>query len=254
MNRENRPICVVFPLGMEAYPFLRRVEVRSRRSRNKAVYRTAFFEGRVLSVVKCGVGPERAAEAVRHLSEKPAAIVCAGTAGALVGDLKTYDIVVSAETVFGDSPESVITWPAALAEAAGRACHAEGLSHRLARVATVREAVFDRWDREQLHSLTGAVAVDMESHALGEEARRQGVPFVAIRVISDDVDSPGPEKPQRLAASVRSPGELACKLMARYRTRVFMKKFRSAIDLLHPVLVRLIRNSDHLLSSDVATD
>jgi adenosylhomocysteine nucleosidase len=251
MNRENRPICVVFPLGMEAYPFLRRVEVRSRRTRNKAVYRSAFFEGRLISVVKCGVGPERAAQAIRHLNEKPAAIVCAGTAGALVGDLKTYDMVISAETVFGDAPESVIAWPLALAEAAGRACHAEGLSHRLCRMATVREAVFDRRDREQLHSLTGAVAVDMESHALGDEARRQGIPFVAIRVISDDVDSLGPERPQRLMTSVRSPGELADKLMARYRTRVFMKKFRTAIGLLHPVLVRFIRNSDRLLSDEV---
>ncbi len=254
MNRENRPICVVFPLGMEAYPFLRRVEVRSRRTRNKAVYRNVFFEGRIFSVVKCGVGPDRAVEAIRHLSDKPAAIVCAGTAGALVGDLRTHDIVISAETVFGDAPDSVLAWPVALVEAAGRACRAEGLSHRLCRLATVREAVFHRRDRDQLHSLTGAAAVDMESHALGEEARRQGIPFVAIRVISDDVDSLGPEKPQRLVTSVRSPGDLAAKLMARYRTRVFMRKFRSAIELLHPVLVRFIRNSDRLPTGDVLPD
>lgn len=248
MNRENRPLCVVFPLGMEAYPFLRRVEVLNRLSRNKAVYRKAFFEGRLLTVVKCGVGPERAADAIKHLDEKPSAIICAGTAGALVGDLKTLDMVISAETVFGDAPNSILVSSTVLADAAGRACLAEGLSHRLCRMATVRQAVFHRSDRERLHKVTGALAVDMESHALGIEARRQGIPFVAIRVISDDVNSPIPGKSQKLSSILRHPVNLTEKLAGRYRTTVFMRKFRGAIELLHPVLVRLIRSSDRLLS------
>lgn len=244
MNRENRPLCVVFPLGIEAYPFLRRVEVRSRRSRNKAVYRKVFFEGHTLTVVKCGIGPERAAQAIRHLDEEPAAIVCAGTAGALVQDLKAYDMVISAETVFGDAPAGVLAWPDALAEAAGRACRAEGLPHRLCRLATVRDAVFHRRDRERLHCTTGAAAVDMESHALGVEAKKRDIPFVAIRVISDDVNSLGPDTPLKLTTLLKNPG----KLVGLYRSAVFMKKFLRSIQLLHPVLIRLIRDSDNLLS------
>ena len=60
---------------------------------------------------------------------------------------------------------------------------------KVARIVTARNAVFAREERQSLHNATGAVAVDMESHAIGVEATRRSVPFTSLRVISDDLDS-----------------------------------------------------------------
>jgi nucleoside phosphorylase len=243
MNRENRSLCFVFAMGTEAYPFLQRVEVVSTRRAGTAVYRETFFEGSTFSIVRCGIGPERAAAAVRNLDCKPAAVISVGTAGALVEDLRFGDIVVARETVFGDSPGTIFTWSDELVEGLSASCSAGGINHRIVRLATVRAPVFTRECRLELHDLTGAHAVDMETHAMGVEAMRLGVPFAALRVISDDLTSPPlPVRPGRKHAW-QGLSELPGLLLDAYRWRRFVVNFNRAVELLHPVLVRVIRDA-----------
>lgn len=47
--------------------------------------------------------------------------------------------------------------------------------------------------KADLHQATGAVAIDMESHAVGEVARAAKLPFVVVRVIADPHDEGIPE-------------------------------------------------------------
>ncbi len=164
-------------MGMEQYPFLHRVEVRRRWKRGNAIFREVFFEGRLLLVVRCGIGPDRAAAAIRALDVRPSAVLSVGTAGGLVPDLSIGDLVVSSETVYAHEPERIMKWPERLVDAVSSACHREDCCHKIARVVTVRDAVFPRDDRQRLHQVTGAVAVDMESHALGLEASRLEIPL-----------------------------------------------------------------------------
>jgi nucleoside phosphorylase len=241
MNRENRLLCFVFPMGMEAYPFLQRVEVRRRWRNGAAVYRQAFFEGRDLLIVRCGVGPAKAAAAIRTLPATPSAIVNVGTAGGLVEVLRRGDLIVARETVLGGDPLSVCAWPEELVEALAAACTKEQAPHRIARLATVKEAVWQREDRERLHALTGAHAVDMESHAIGLEAMKREVPFVSLRVISDDVDAPPFPEKVRLARLWRNPSQFPKGLSNWVRWRIFIGRLRAAVQLLDPVLVRFIR-------------
>lgn len=243
MNRENESLCLVFPMGAEAYPFLQRVEVRSRRRAGSAVYREAFFEGSTFSIVRCGIGPRRAAAAIRSLDRKPAAVVCVGTAGALVKDLKFGDIVVAGETVSGDAPGSVVGWSDDLVEDLGNSCVAEGMYHRIVRLATVSSAVFTGEGRKHLHDCTGAHAVDMETHAMGIEASNLGVPFAALRVISDDLSSPPLTGRQGLKDVWKSPRDVPGRLLEAYRWWRFVGRFGRAVELLHPVLVRMLRDA-----------
>lgn len=46
--------------------------------------------------------------------------------------------------------------------------------------------------KQRLRQMTGAAAVDMESLALGKEARRAGIPFLVVRVIADPADRAPP--------------------------------------------------------------
>jgi nucleoside phosphorylase len=243
-NKENSGLpCLVFPMGMEQYPFLNRVEVRKRWKRGNAILREVFFEGRLLLLVRCGIGPDRAAAAIRALDVRPSAILSVGTAGGLVPDLRMGDLVVSSETVYGHEPERIMKWPEHLVDAVSRACHREDCRHKIARVVTVRDAVFPRDDRQRLHQVTGAVAVDMESHALGLEASRLGVPFAALRVISDDLHSPPLPDSRSTRIQWKTPQKLPETIASKWRRRCFLKRFKSSIEALHPVLVRMIRES-----------
>ncbi len=244
MNRKIRGPCIVFPMGVEAYPFLRRVEVTHRSRFGKAIYREAFFEGKTFSIVRSGIGPDRAAEAIKNLPIKPSVIVSVGTAGGLVPDLLFGHVIVSSETVSYDSPGTPVAWTDWLVTAAMDACKKEGTPFVAARLATVRKPVFRREDRESLHRSTGAHAVDMESHAAGLEARRLGVPFVSIRVISDDIESPPLDNRRGFKQLWRKPAEAPKRLSAGIRWWRFVRRFKHAVNVLPPVLVRFLREAN----------
>jgi adenosylhomocysteine nucleosidase len=243
VNRENADLCVIFPLGMEAYPFLRRVQVLRRWQKGKATYREVFFEGKVFLTVRCGIGPEKAAAAVRNLGCRPSVIVCAGTAGSLVPDLKRRELIVSSETVFGHEPREVVASAAHLVDALAEACCGEALPHRVARLATVTRAVFPIEERRMLHAATGAHGVDMESHAMNLEASSIGVPFASLRVVSDDFASPPLPDSRNFKAMWKRPATIPRELVKYLRWVTFLRDFRGAVEALHPVLVRLIRDT-----------
>jgi adenosylhomocysteine nucleosidase len=244
MHREKAPLCIVFPMGIEAYPFLKRVEVIRRWARNRAVYREAFFEGHHLVIVRSGIGPARAAAAVRGLEARPSAILSVGTAGGLASDIRTRDIVVASEILFKDQPDDTLHCSEELVRAVASACGSEGLRFRIARIVTSPNAIINSLERRQLHELTDGHAVDMESHAIGVEAAEMGVPFTAFRVISDDVTSAPFPEPIMFKELWRRPSQFASILPAAFKWMRFIKDFRKSIELLPSGLVRFIRNSD----------
>ncbi len=244
INSQKKPVCFVFAMGIEAWPFLGRVEVKRRWKRGKAVFREVFLEGRTALVVRCGVGPKRAAAAIRNLDAEPAAILSVGTAGGLVPELKVRDLIVASETVSGDAAEHALIWPDPLTAAAAESCRREGLPYRIGRLATVTRPVFDLSARQRLHAATGAEAVDMESHTMGECALKLGVPFTSVRVISDAVDSPPLPDPTNLKSLRRSPLKAPRKMMEMLRWYLFLRDFKRSIVLLPSVLVRFMR--DHV--------
>ncbi len=233
--------CIVFPMGIEAYRFLGKLEVRRRWQRGKATFREAFFEGKMLTVVRCGIGPARAANAIRNLESQPGAIICAGAAGGLTPSMKIGDAIISSESVYPHEPESILPSDDALVEMLAAVCRARGLRHSVARSVTVKDAVFPKQDRENLHALTRALAVDMESHAIGLEAARLGVPFACVRVITDDMETPAPPEPGEVRAIWKTPLQLHRKLPLYFRRRDFMRKFDKSLDVLHQILVGALR-------------
>ncbi|HWA92901.1 MAG TPA: hypothetical protein VG889_22910 [Rhizomicrobium sp.] len=106
------------------------------------------------------------------------AILSVGIAGALAPDLAAGDIVIVERVVTaGEAFETDAKWTARLAAALPDA-----------RIGAIlgRGAIADTADvKAMLHQATGADAVDMESHLAAAAARARGVPFAALRTISD---------------------------------------------------------------------
>jgi adenosylhomocysteine nucleosidase len=109
-------------------------------------------------------------------------VISFGVAGGLDPSLKSGDVVVATEVLAGDA-----RWLAGLS-LNDDLIASVGLGRRRivrGRLAGAEQVVAARHLKEALHLETGAAAVDMESHIAAEYAAKAGLPFAALRVVSD---------------------------------------------------------------------
>lgn len=241
LHKETYSLCLVFPMGIEAYPFLKRVETRHRSKIGKAILRECFFEGERFLVLRSGIGPERAAKAVRSMPSDVRFILSVGTAGALSPELRLGQIVVVSETINANQTDQVVNSEDIVVNQLVKACLHSNEEHVVRRVATNNRAVFSQRSRLELNRSTLASAVDMESHAIALEAQRRGSAFGGLRVISDTLESDS--LPQRVdfRALMKNPLQGPLKFASFLRWRKFMKQFFMAIGKLDPVLINFLR-------------
>src|SRR5712671_6734446 len=110
------------------------------------------------------------------------AVISFGVAGGLDPSLKSGDVVVATEVMAGDS-----RWLAGLA-LSEELIAGSGLGRRRVvqgGLAGVEKVVAAQAGKAALHLETGAIAVDMESHIAAAYAAEAGLPFAALRVVSD---------------------------------------------------------------------
>jgi adenosylhomocysteine nucleosidase len=105
-------------------------------------------------------------------------ILSIGIGGALCPDLRVGDVVIASEIVTPDGvcPTSV-SWTRELAARMPRAV--------VASMAGVDLMAADREGKAGLRVSTNATTVDMESHVAARAALAHGLPFAALRVVSD---------------------------------------------------------------------
>ena len=105
-------------------------------------------------------------------------IVSFGIAGALAPLLKPGDTVIATHVVHGEERYATDpSWTATLRQKMPHATSAIIVGHG--------EIVSHVDGKRRLFALSGAHAVDTESHIAARLAKRHGIPFVAIRTISD---------------------------------------------------------------------
>jgi hopanoid-associated phosphorylase len=112
-------------------------------------------------------------------------VISFGVAGGLDPSLKSGDVVVATEVMAGDA-----RWLAGLSLNETLLSSLALGRRRIVRggLAGVEEVVIARARKAALRSVTGAAAVDMESHIAADYAAKAGLPFAALRVISDPAD------------------------------------------------------------------
>lgn len=113
------------------------------------------------------------------------AVLSIGIAGGLAPDLVPGDVAVASGVVAGDRRYAVDRTVAAALSA-----RLDGLASRItsADLAGVDAAVMSVAAKAALRALTGACAVDMESHVAAAFALRHGLPFAALRVVCDPAE------------------------------------------------------------------
>ena len=116
-------------------------------------------------------------------------VVSFGVAGGLDPSLKTGDVVVATEVMAGDTRflADMALNEEMIASATLKRSRLTRRRRRVVRggLAGVEQVVAASSCKAALHSETGAAAVDMESHIAAAYAAQAGIPFAALRVISD---------------------------------------------------------------------
>jgi adenosylhomocysteine nucleosidase len=109
-------------------------------------------------------------------------VISFGIAGGLDPSLKSGDVVVATEVMSGDG-----RWLAGLPLNEELIASVAPGRRRVVRggLAGVEEVIIAQAGKAALRSETGAAAVDMESHIAAAYAAEAGLPFAALRVISD---------------------------------------------------------------------
>lgn len=109
-------------------------------------------------------------------------VISFGVAGGLDPSLRSGDIVVATEVMAGDT-----RWLAGLSLTEQQIAGIALGRRRVVRggLAGVEEVVVGQACKAALRSVTGAAAVDMESHIAAAYAAENDLPFAALRVISD---------------------------------------------------------------------
>lgn len=109
-------------------------------------------------------------------------VISFGVAGGLDPSLRSGDIVVATEVTAGDA-----RFLAGLSLSEDHIARAAIGRRRVVRgvLAGAEEVIVAQARKAALHMKTGAAAVDMESHIAAAYAAQYGLPFAALRVISD---------------------------------------------------------------------
>lgn len=139
-------------------------------------------------IITCsGASPDRAEALSRSLvNEGCGALLSFGVAGALSPDLSVGDIIIGLGTIDknGNRLESAENWKSRVYDGLPKSKGAvkEGWIYGSDLEIDTRQM------KAKLFQQTGALCVDMESHRLAQIATANSIPFLAIRVISDDAD------------------------------------------------------------------
>lgn len=145
-----------------------------------------FYESQYAVAVCGGIGAEAARRAAEAVIAKysPQLVISAGVAGALVSDLQIGD------TIF----------PAVVIDTQDGSRHETGIQNAPIGNTTLGRTVLATYpeivsvaQKQQLAKSYGAHAVDMEAAAVARAAEKHGLPFIAVKAVSDELNFELPE-------------------------------------------------------------
>ena len=183
-----------------------------------------LMAGPGVTVIAGGGDATRLERELDVLASSATAILSSGLAGALDPSLKVGDVVIGVSLIVaqerspakaGVQPQRLDWAPAFAGEREGGSQGSDLLGRKLAGLlpdartgpmAATDYPLASAGEKKALFDQTGAFAVDMETHIAARVAARHGLPFAAVRVISDAADT---TLPPAALAGMRPDGGIA---------------------------------------------
>lgn len=179
-------IGLVHATGLELAPLIARCDrVHKYVAAGGVTFKGGMLRDCRVAFAQVGMGPERAARGTQALLDghRPQWVISAGFSGALVPELAAGEIVVG--NVIRDISGRELTIDLKMPANPAAGLH-------VGKLLTIDHVARTADEKERLGCETGALAVDMESAAVAAVCRERKTRFMAVRVISDDMQSEVP--------------------------------------------------------------
>jgi adenosylhomocysteine nucleosidase len=207
----SKKVGIICAMDVEAKDLIDSLRGASYDERNGYTFYEGMLENTPVVIVKCGVGKVNAARGTQMMIDlyRPSVIINSGVAGGLADGLSVGDIIVGTEFVqhdvdvtalgyakgylcTGTEPDrpTVFSADPAVTELLVRTAeaNAEGRTVREGRIASGDQFVGTPEKKAEIRKEFGADAAEMEGAAVAQTACSAGLPFAALRVVSDLAD------------------------------------------------------------------
>ena len=177
-------IAVTFALPTESSEFLRRLGNKSRANRNGIRIVRGTIGHRSVEVIHTGVGKNISRKRIEKFLENQQFdfLVSAGFAGSLNDELQVNDLLVAKNFSTVDLKHASLS----------------NVSIYAANMLTVPALIDSGEERERVAHESRASAVDMETEFIARACAVDGIPLLAMRVITDTPTQPFPAPPRIL--------------------------------------------------------
>lgn len=187
-------------LELEVRGLVRRMERVEHRRVDGFPVAVGSLAGSPALLCRTGMGPRAGEAAASVLSRyRPSAVLSLGMGGALSPQLRRGDLVLCTQTHLAgkpaEGPRGALPSDRALLAAAQRAAVEAGIPFQVGDALTVAQVVARPAEKAALRSSTTLDVVEMEGYWVAAVAHRLGLPFLAVRSISDIAVDPLPELP-----------------------------------------------------------
>lgn len=196
VKRRNSMIGIICAMESEAALLRAKMTEKKEEVRASVTYSVGKIDGVNVTLLTCGVGKVNAAMHTQILIDfyHPTAIVQSGVAGALSPSVKVFDTVIGSELTYHDIQDFVFEGFGPLEKVYYADPRLVSIAKQAAPNAVVGKIasgdifVSDEQTKRDIAVRTQALCVEMEGAAVAHTAFLNNIPFVVIRVISDDAD------------------------------------------------------------------
>lgn len=191
-DMQSADVGIVHATSIELGPLIGWCDRKRRYELDRLTFIGGFFGDLRVAFCRCGMGPGLAEKGTGLLidAHRPKFVISAGFSGALTNQVGLYDIVHADSLVEGTQRDgaNVIEGAEWSPRAVTPSMPADPASKlHVGRLVTMPQIVRTVAEKKRLGEVTGGLAVDMESAAVERVCRERKVPFVGLRVISDDL-------------------------------------------------------------------
>lgn len=190
-------IAVFFALRQEIESLKSQVNILKKIKYTHAVFYQSEFCGFPVTLIQMGVG-KNVSEIIQQLSKCVTIqlMISSGFAGSVNPDVTVGDLVIGKHVFYSLQEElegeiqidSLLACDTSVVDLAVKSCSTDDFKLHCGDILSVNRIVKKSSIKKHIGNKTSAMAIDMESFAIAEQANAMGVPFVVIRSISDGVE------------------------------------------------------------------
>lgn len=190
-------IAIFFALSQEIASLKPQVNILKKIRYAHSTFYQSEFCGFPVTLVQTGIG-KKVYDAIQQLSKRfrIQLMISSGFAGSVNPKVGIGDLVIGKRVLYSSQDEfegeikidSIIPCDTSIADLALKPNSTNNFKSHYGDILSVNGIIHESAAKKSIGNQTSAIAVDMESFAIAEQASAMGIPFIAARAISDGAD------------------------------------------------------------------